>query len=61
MFFTAGLVLLAAMIGMIVIARPSNGLSAAFLQSWVVGQVYALWVLGTGVVGVSMLLTDLPF
>jgi hypothetical protein len=36
MFFTAGLVLLAVMIGMIVIARPSNGLSAAFLQSWVV-------------------------
>ncbi len=61
MLFIAGLILLAVMIGLIVVARPSDGVAASFLQSWIVGQVYALATLGTGVVGVSCILNDLPF
>jgi hypothetical protein len=61
MIFIAGLVLLALMVGMIVIARPARGGAVSYLQNWVVGQIYALTVLGTGVVGVSLILNDLPF
>jgi hypothetical protein len=61
MLFVAGLILLVFMVAMIVLARPSDGVAASFLQSWVVGQVYALLTLATGVVGVSCILNDLPF
>ncbi len=61
MLFIAGLVLLVVMVGMIAIGRPSDGVAASVLQSWVVGQIYALTTLATGVVGVSCILNDLPF
>lgn len=61
MIFIAGLVLLAVMVGMIAVARPSAGPTVSFLQNWVVGQIYALLTLGIGVVGVSLILNDLPF
>jgi hypothetical protein len=61
MIFIAGLVLLAVMVGMIVIGRPAKGGAASYLQNWVVGLAYALTVLATGVVGVSLILNDLPF
>jgi len=61
MLFIVGLVLIAATIAMVVLARPSNGLVAPFLKSWVVGQIYTMAALGAGVHGVSLVLSDLPF
>lgn len=60
MLFVAGLVLLVAAGGMIVLARPADGAAAPFLKNWIVGQAYALAALATAVVGVSMILNDLP-
>ena len=42
MNFTAGLILIAVTIAMIVVARPADGVAAPFLKVWIVGQVYAL-------------------
>jgi len=60
MLFIAGLVLLGVTFGMIILARPADGVAAPFLKNWVVGQTYALAALSTAVVGVSLILNDLP-
>ena len=39
MNFTAGLILIAATVAMIVVARPADGESAPFLKVWIVGQI----------------------
>jgi hypothetical protein len=61
MNFTAGLVLLAVTVAMIVIARPADGESAPFLKIWVVGQFYALAAMVSAVMGVTILITTWPF
>lgn len=61
MLFAAGLVLLGVAIGLIVAARPANGVAAPLLANWVVGQTYALVVLSSTVVGLSLILNDLPY
>jgi hypothetical protein len=61
MLFAVGLILIVAMIAMVVLARPADGVVAPFLKSWVIGQIYALMALVSAVLGVSLALTNLPF
>jgi zinc transporter ZupT len=61
MNFTAGLVLLAVTVAMIVVARPADGVSAPFLRVWIVGQAYALAAMVSAVIGVTILITTWPF
>jgi hypothetical protein len=61
MLFVVGLILIAVTIAMVVLARPGNGVVVPFLRSWVVGQIYTMLALGSGVLGTSLVLSDLPF
>jgi hypothetical protein len=61
MLFVVGLILIVVTIAMVILARPADGVVAPFLKSWVIGQTYALAALVSGVLGVSLALTDLPF
>jgi len=60
MDFTAGLVLIAITIAMIVIARPKDGVSAPFLKVWIVGQIYALTAMVSAVIGVTIIIATWP-
>jgi hypothetical protein len=60
MDFTAGLVLIAITIAMIVIARPKDGVSAPFLKVWIVGQIYALTAMVSAVIGVTIIVATWP-
>ena len=60
MDFTAGLVLIAITIAMIVIARPKDGVSAPFLKVWIVGQIYALAAMVSAVIGVTIIISTWP-
>lgn len=60
MLFTGGLILLALTVGMIVVARPTDGVSARFLTNWALGQAYALAALASAVIGICLILNDLP-
>lgn len=61
MGLTAGLVFIAVAIGLILIGRPGDGVSARFLRVWIVGQAYAMITLIAAVMGVTLIITDLPF
>ncbi|MEP7030804.1 MAG: hypothetical protein ABI830_07710 [Pseudolabrys sp.] len=61
MNFTVGLILVAVTIGMIVIARPTDGESASFLKNWMVGQMYALTAMVSAVIGVTIMISTRPF
>jgi hypothetical protein len=61
MVFVGGLILIVVTIAMVVLGRPSNGVVAPFLKSWVVGQIYTMVALSAGVLGISLVLSDLPF
>lgn len=61
MNFTAGFVLLAVTVAMIVVARPADGVSAPFLRVWIVGQIYALAAMVSAVIGVTILIIAWPF
>jgi|PersoiStandDraft_1058852.scaffolds.fasta_scaffold11164_3 hypothetical protein len=61
MNFTAGLVLIAVTIAMVVVARPKNGVSAPFLKVWIVGQAYALAAMVSSVIGVTIIISTWPF
>ncbi len=56
----SGLLLIAFTAAMIVVARPSDGISAPFLRIWIVGQAYTLIALISAVMGVSLLIISLP-
>lgn len=60
MDFTAGLVLIAITIAMIVIARPKDGVSAPFLKVWIVGQIYTLIAMVSAVTGVTIIVSTWP-
>jgi hypothetical protein len=60
MNFTAGLVLIAITIAMIVIARPKDGVSAPLLKIWIVGQIYALAAMVSAVIGVTIIVSTWP-
>ena len=61
MNFTAGLILIAVTIAMIVVARPANGELAPFLRVWIVGQLYALTAMVSAVIGVTIMIIAWPF
>jgi hypothetical protein len=61
MNFTAGLVLIAVTIAMVVVARPKNGVSAPFLKVWIVGQAYALTAMVSTVIGITIIISTWPF
>jgi hypothetical protein len=61
MSFTAGLVLIAATVAMVLVARPADGVAAPFLKVWVVGQLYTLVAMVSTVMGVTVLITTWPF
>lgn len=61
MVFVGGLILIVVTIAMVVLARPTDGVVAPFLKSWVIGQVYTMVALAAGVLGISLVLSDLPF
>jgi hypothetical protein len=58
---TGGLVLIVIAIGMILIGRPADGVAARFLRVWIVGQVYAMATMIVAVMGVTLVISDLPF
>ena len=60
MDFTAGLVLIAITVAMIVIARPKDGGAAPFLKVWIVGQIYALAAMVSAVIGVTIIISTWP-
>jgi hypothetical protein len=55
-----GAALLAATVLMVLVARPKDGESAAFLKSWPVGQAYALTAMGSAVTGVTLIIANWP-
>jgi uncharacterized integral membrane protein len=55
-----GAAMLATTVLMILVARPSDGVSARFLTSWPVGQAYALTAMGGAVAGVTLILSNWP-
>jgi hypothetical protein len=61
MNFTAGLILIAVTIAMLMIARPADGESAPFLKVWIVGQVYTLTAMVSAVIGVTIIISTWPF
>jgi len=61
MDLTVGLIFIAVAVAMLVVARPSNGISAPFLKNWVVGQAYGLTTLGSIVLGVTVIIVNWPF
>jgi hypothetical protein len=61
MSFVLGLVLMAATAAMVVVGRPTDGISAPFLKNWFVGQLYALAAMVSAIVGVAVLLSAWPF
>lgn len=60
MNLTAGLILIAVTIGMLVLARPRRGEPAPFLTVWIVGQLYALTAMASTVVGLSVIISTWP-
>jgi hypothetical protein len=59
---TGGMFLIAITIAMILLARPKDGVSARFLKGpWIVGQVYLMIAMISGVIGVSALIVNWPF
>jgi hypothetical protein len=60
MMFWVGLILIAATVGMVMLARPADGESAPFLKLWFVGQVYILTALVSVVTGVALVIANLP-
>jgi hypothetical protein len=61
MTFWMGSILIALTVAMIVAARPKDGISAPFLKSWFVGQLYTLTALVSAVMGVTIVISYRPF
>jgi len=46
---------------MILVARPSDGVSAPYLRIFIVGQIYLLTAMIAVVVGVAVVIVNWPF
>lgn len=53
-----GLVLIVAAIGMIVLARPQDGVAAPFLRVWIVGQAYVMTAMVSAVLGATLVISN---
>jgi len=61
MNLTFGVVLIAIAIAMIMLARPRDGVSARFLKGpWIVGQLYVMTAMISGVIGVAFIIVNWP-
>ena len=60
MNFTLGLIFVAVAVAMVLLARPADGESAPFLKVWIVGQIYALTAMVSGVMGVTLVIIARP-
>jgi hypothetical protein len=59
LIFGVGLIVVA--IGMLWIGRPAKGeASAPFMRVWIVGQLYAMVAMVSGVAGMALLLSNWP-
>jgi len=61
MNFTIGLIMIAVAVAMVLLARPTDGVSAPFLKVWIVGQIYALIAMVSVVTGVTIVIITFPF
>jgi hypothetical protein len=59
--FILGLVFIAVTVAMVVLGRPTDGVSAPFLKVWAVGQAYALAAMSSAVAGTVMVIENWPF
>jgi hypothetical protein len=53
-----GLTFIAVTVVMMLVARPSDGVSAPFLRIWIVGQVYVLVALVSAVLGAAAIISN---
>ena len=61
MYFFLGIAFILATVGMIWVARPPQGQSAApFLRVWIVGQAYVMAAMVSAVVGVALAIINWP-
>ena len=61
MNFTCGLALIALAVGMVFVGRPAKGMPyAPFLRVWIVGQAYIMAAMICLVIGVSLIIINLP-
>jgi hypothetical protein len=58
MYLVVGLLLLAVTVAMLLLARPSDGVSAPFLKIWIVGQAYVMTAMVSAVIGVTLLISN---
>ena len=56
-----GVFLIAVALAMLMLARPTDGVSARFLKGpWIVGQLYVMSAMISGVVGVTFIIMNWP-
>jgi len=58
MYLVVGLLLLAVTVAMLLLARPSDGVSAPFLKVWIVGQACVMTAMVSAVIGVTLLISN---
>lgn len=59
MSFAIGFVLIALTVGMVLVARPADGICAPFLRIWAVGQVYVLGAMVSALAGLTLIVNSL--
>jgi hypothetical protein len=55
-----GVALIGLTIGMIIFARPSDGVSAPYLKVYIVGQAYLLTAMISAVIGIAFIIVNFP-
>ncbi len=56
-----GVALIAVAAGMILLARPRDGVSAPYLKVYIVGQAYIMTAMIAAVMGVARVIVNWPF
>ena len=56
----AGVALIAVAVGMILFARPRDGVSAPYLRVYIVGQLYVMTAMVSAVIGVALIIANWP-
>ena len=60
MILIAGVALIAVAVGMILLARPRDGVSAPYLKVYIVGQAYVMAAMVSAVIGVALIIANWP-
>jgi hypothetical protein len=61
MNFLGGIILCAVAVVMLFLGRARGGEPLHIFRVWIVGQIYALAILGVGVIGVAVIIINWPF